>query len=72
MKKIIVASIFLFVGILVVHGQNTTSYCPKSDVVVKVRKALVPYKYTNMVVNRIVYKRSNYIKEISIPLDILY
>lgn len=68
MKKIALASIILFAGILGVQAQTSSSYCPKSDVVVKVRKALVPYKYTNMVVNRIVYKRSNYIKEISIPL----
>jgi hypothetical protein len=47
---------------------QVSSYCPKEDVVVKCRKALVPYKYSNMVVNRIVFKRSNYIKEISIPL----
>lgn len=44
------------------------SYCPKDEVVVKCRKALVPFKYTNMTVNRIVFKRSNYTKEISIPL----
>lgn len=47
---------------------QSSSYCPKSDAVIKCRKALVPYKYTNMVVNRIVFKRSNYIKEISIPM----
>ena len=44
------------------------SYCPKDEVVIKCRKALVPFKYTNMVVNRIVFKRFNYIKEFSVPL----
>ena len=68
MKKIVLASLVLFVSIIGVQAQSSSSYCPKEDVIVKVRKALVPYKYTNMVVNRIVYKRSNYIKEISIPL----
>ncbi|UTW62042.1 hypothetical protein KFE98_18835 [bacterium SCSIO 12741] len=47
---------------------QSSSYCPKDEVVVKCRKALVPYKYTNMVVKRIVYKRYNHIDEVSIPL----
>ncbi len=48
--------------------QAPPSYCPKDEVVIKCRKALVPFKYTNMVVNRIVFKRFNYVKENSIPL----
>jgi hypothetical protein len=68
MKAKLIA-IALFLGSFgAIHAQNTQSYCPKEDVVVKCRKALVPYKYSNLVVNRIVFKRSNYIKEISIPL----
>ena len=68
MKKITLATLLIFACILGTQAQKTQSYCPKEEVVTKCRKALVPYNYTNMVVNRIVFKRSNYIKEISIPL----
>ncbi|MCB0481742.1 MAG: hypothetical protein KDC83_09935 [Flavobacteriales bacterium] len=67
MKKVILS---LFLG-LIIGGQGfsqSSDYCPKTEPVIKCRKALVPYKYTNMVVKRITYKRFNYIEEISIPL----
>lgn len=64
---------FLLIGAITLssflgYAQTQHSYCPKDDVVVKCRKALVPFKYTNLVVNRITFKRFNYIKEINIPL----
>ena len=69
MRGLIVLVFTLCIGSFSAIAQSSAKpYCPKEDVVVKCRKALVPYKYTNMVVNRIVFKRSNYIKEISIPL----
>lgn len=65
---------FLFIGPILAQDESTSSstsasaYCPKNDVVVKCRKALVPFRYTNMVVKRVVYKSSNSFEEFSIPL----
>lgn len=67
MKRILATALVL-VSFAIGSFAQSASFCPKDEVVVKCRKALVPYKYTNMVVNRIVFKRQNYIKEISIPL----
>ena len=65
----ILLSIVVLLASSYLHAQQTpTSYCPKGDVIIKCRKALVPFKYTNMVTNRIVFKRFNHIKEISIPI----
>mgnify|MGYP000465820062 CR=1 FL=1 len=66
--RILLSVICLVASSYLSAQQAASSYCPKSDVVVKCRKALVPFKYTNMVTNRIVFKRFNYVKEISIPL----
>lgn len=67
MRKYLTTLLVLFAFGFGAMAQSSV-FCPKDEVVVKCRKALVPYKYTNMVVNRIVFKRSNYIKEISVPL----
>ena len=56
---------FLLGGLTFAQSVET---CPKDEVVVKCRKALVPYKYTNMIVKRIVFKRFNNVQEISVPL----
>ena len=66
--RILLSILFLGASFYLGAQEAPSSYCPKGDVVIKCRKALVPFKYTNMTTNRIVFKRFNYVKEISIPI----
>lgn len=66
--RILLSIVVLLASSYLNAQQAPASYCPKGDVVIKCRKALVPFKYTNMITNRIVFTRSNYVKEISIPI----
>jgi len=66
--RILLSIVVLLASSYLNAQQAPASYCPKDDVVIKCRKALVPFKYTNMITNRIVFKRFNYVKEISIPI----
>lgn len=67
-KNLILVAGLALGSMTLVAQQSSASYCPKSDVVVKCRKALVPFRYTNMVVKRVIYKPSNTFEEFSIPL----
>jgi hypothetical protein len=67
-RYIFVALCAISVAVSASGQAGTSTYCPKNDVVVKCRKALVPFRYTNMVVKRVIYKSSNSFEEFSIPL----
>jgi len=61
----------LFLGLITISlaslAQSDT-YCDRQDAMLKCKKALVPFRYNNSMMQRVVYTRYNQVKQFSIPL----